>query len=179
MSSTRIFQTAPCSASLGFAWQRNLMSNSHTSFREHFSHNEIRQNNAAGRNHMCDAAVLDRNDLGGFAYGHANKQTARPDRLGAYPSWLLSSCLISALTLSEDPGEPRIQLRYLKSNGRLKFCQALVLKKLHFGSLFSQLVNSTVPREKLGLPRRRQGISHAVCSPFAAFCVTTTGGVVA
>jgi hypothetical protein len=37
-------------------------------------------------------------------YSRANQQTARPERLGIVLSWLLSSCLISALSLSEDPG---------------------------------------------------------------------------
>jgi hypothetical protein len=45
---------------------------------------------------------LDRNDLGGFRYSRANQQTARPERLGIVPYWLMSSCLISALSLSED-----------------------------------------------------------------------------
>jgi len=31
------FQTGSCSASLGFAWQRNCKSLNFTSFREHFS----------------------------------------------------------------------------------------------------------------------------------------------
>ena len=39
-----------------------------------------------------------------WIYGRAKQQTARPDRRSIVPSWLLSSCLISALTLSEDPG---------------------------------------------------------------------------
>ena len=39
-----------------------------------------------------------------LVYSRANKQTARLDRRGIVPSWLFSSCLISALTLSEDPG---------------------------------------------------------------------------
>jgi hypothetical protein len=33
-------------------------------------------------------------------YSRANKQTARPERLGIVPYWLLSSCLISALSRS-------------------------------------------------------------------------------
>jgi hypothetical protein len=38
--------------------------------------------------------TLDRNDLGGIAYGRANKQSTRPGRVVIIPSWLLSSCLI-------------------------------------------------------------------------------------
>jgi hypothetical protein len=38
--STRIFLANSCDASFGLAWQRDLMSDSYTSFREHFSHNE-------------------------------------------------------------------------------------------------------------------------------------------
>ena len=38
--------------------------------------------------------------LGGFSYGSANKQIATIKRLGIIPSWLLSSCLISALSRS-------------------------------------------------------------------------------
>src|SRR6267142_1939312 len=44
--------------------------------------------------------ALDRNDLGEFSYGRANKQTARPCRLGIEPSWLLSRCLTSASSRS-------------------------------------------------------------------------------
>lgn len=39
-----------------------------------------------------------------WIYSRANQQTARPDRLGIV--WLMSSCLISALTLSAGAGEP-------------------------------------------------------------------------
>ena len=37
--------------------------------------------------------LFNRNDLGDFIYGRANKQTARPVRLTNCPYWLLSSCL--------------------------------------------------------------------------------------
>ena len=54
--------------------------------------------------HGSAANDLESKRLRRWIYGRANQQTARRDRLGIVPSWLLSSCLISALTLSEDPG---------------------------------------------------------------------------
>jgi hypothetical protein len=56
-----------CTASLGFAWQRNLVSDNHTSFREHFSHNENCGDRAADRGYGYKSAqvTLNRNDLGG------------------------------------------------------------------------------------------------------------------
>ena len=69
--STGILQMGSCGASFGLAWQRNLMSDNHTSFREHFSHNEIRSQNRGSwaqtpaRKHMFTTRSLDRNDLGG------------------------------------------------------------------------------------------------------------------
>jgi hypothetical protein len=44
--------------------------------------------------------AMDRNDLGGLDYSRVNKQSTRPWRVSAIPSWLLSSCLISASSRS-------------------------------------------------------------------------------
>jgi hypothetical protein len=71
------FQTAACSASFGFAWQRTITSRKFTSFREHFSRCEnsgIRAAHQRQETQIPRRLVMDRNDLGGFSYGRANKQ---------------------------------------------------------------------------------------------------------
>jgi hypothetical protein len=63
------FPNGPCSASFGFAWQRNTESGKYTSFREHFSHNENRVNRMAHAREetlIPRVIALERNDLGGL-----------------------------------------------------------------------------------------------------------------
>jgi hypothetical protein len=103
VSSTSFFETAACDASFGFALQRNNSSDNYTSFREHFSHNGTFSDKKLKRDEKYNPRrliILDRNELSGFAYGRANKQTTRPCRLIAVSDWLLSSCLISAFLCS-------------------------------------------------------------------------------
>ena len=82
--------------------------------------------------------TLDRNDLGGFTYSRANKQSTRPCRLDVIAYWLLSSCLIVCSSRSvRFPAMPGVRLRYPESKRSLIFCQALFSKMRVFGSFFA------------------------------------------
>jgi len=92
VSSTEIFKVDSCGASSGFAWQRNLRSDSHTSFREHFSHNEncwIGQP-VATEDTPPLLAILNRNDLAGF---FRVAQTSKLRDPTAVASFRLGLCL--------------------------------------------------------------------------------------
>ncbi len=106
MFSTSFFQTAACSASFGFAWQRKGISRKFTSFREHFSQNENSEMRAAHPRKETQIPrwiALDRNDLGGFFL--QSREQAVHETLSPWCHFVLAFVFVShslLFTLSED-----------------------------------------------------------------------------
>lgn len=104
--STEILRTYSCGASFGFAWQRNLVSDSHTSFRERFSHNEnfAARTISRGYGHKYTTGELSRNDLSGeFRVA----RTSRPRDPIAAASFRLGLCLRVSYLLSRSVRIPQ------------------------------------------------------------------------
>jgi hypothetical protein len=141
--STSFFQTAACSASFGFVWQRNCTSRKFTSFREDFSHNEnyvIRAAYTAGRNTHPEVDRFGSKRLRRF--GLQSREQAVHETLAPWHRTVLAVVFVSHIclfTLSEDlhQNAAGVRLRYPKGKGSLIFCQALFLEIRIFGQFFA------------------------------------------